>query len=145
MTTNTTIPNPLAVFGNRKAPAIPARPQVAAPVDLADPGVIVRPGLVPQVLADVTHDGVVKAKHLQRGQRVRPFVRDRKTGEQAPRGSERIVGSVKRVQGGAFVEITWASAHSTETRPAAYRFHDEALVGGPVVVHAPGFVAYQEV
>lgn len=145
MTKTTATPNPLAVFGNRKAPAMPARPQIAAPIDLTDPGTIVRPGLVEVVADDVVHDGVVKAKHLKRGQRVRPFVRDRETGEQSPRGSERIVGSVERIQGGAFVKITWASAHSAETRPASYRFFDEALVGGPVVINVPGFVAYQEV
>ena len=141
----TMTPNPLAVFGNRKARILPAAPQIAAPIALEDPGTIVRPGTVEVISEEITHDGVVKAKHLKRGQRVRPFVRDRKTGEQAPRGSERIVGSIERVEGGSFVQITWASPHAPERRPAAYRFHDESLVGGPVIVRKPGFVAYREV
>lgn len=135
----TTVPTPAAIFANRKAPVIPAAPQIAAPIALAEPGNIVRPGMVEVLDESVPHDGVVKAKHLKRGQRVRPFVH----GE--ARGSERIVGRVERIQGGAMVKITWASPHAPEERAASYRFFNEALVGTPSLVRKPGFVAYQEV
>lgn len=135
-----TVPTPSTIFANRKAPVVPAPPaRTAAPIDVNEPGTIVRPGMVEVLDENVTHDGVVKAKHLQRGQRVRPYVRGQ------ARGSERVVGSVERTQGGAFVKITWASPHSPEERAASYRFFDEALVGTPMVVRKPGFVAYQEV
>ncbi|NUS02010.1 MAG: hypothetical protein HOV97_05535 [Nonomuraea sp.] len=136
--TTTSIPTPSAVFAKRKAPALPPRPQIVAPISLDEPGTIVRPGMIEVLDDDLKHDGAVKAKHLKRGQRVRPLVH----GE--PRGSERVVGKVERIQGGAFVRITWASPHAPEERKAAYRFHDESLVGGPVIVRKPGFVAYQE-
>lgn len=135
----TTIPTPSAVFANRKAPVIPAPPQISAPIALEEPGNIVRPGMVEVLDESVPHDGVVKAKHLRRGQRVRPYVH----GE--ARGSERIVGKVERIQGGSFVRITWASPHAPEERAASYRFFDEALVGTPSLVSKPAFVAYQEV
>lgn len=135
----TTTPSPLAVFANRKAPVLPAPPQIAAPIALDEPGTIVRPGMVEALDENVPHDGVVKAKHLKRGQRVKPFVH----GE--ARGSERIVGKVERLQGGSIVKITWASAHAPEERKAAYRFFDESLVGTPTIVRKPGFVAYKEV
>lgn len=137
-----TIPSP-AIFANRKAPAplppVPSAPQIVAPVALAEPGAIVRPGTVEVLDPNVLNDGAIKAKHLQRGQRVRPLVH----GE--PRGSERVVGKVERIQGGSHVRITWASQHATEERKAAYRFHAADLVGTPTIVRKPAFVAYQEV
>jgi len=140
----TTIPTPSTLFGKRKAPVVPRppkieTPQIAAPLDLSEPGVIVRPGMVETLDENVTHDGVVKAKHLKPGQRVRPFVNGK------ARGGERIVGSTERVQGGAYVKITWASPHSPSEHKAAYRWFDQSLVGTPVVVLKPGFVSYEEV
>lgn len=134
----TTIPSPSTLFANRKAPVMPARPQIAAPIALEEPGTVVRPGMIEVLDENVLHDGVVKAKHLLRGQRVRPYVH----GE--ARGSERIIAKVERIQGGSMVRITYASAHAPEERKAAYRFFDESLVGTPMVVRKPGFVAYQE-
>lgn len=145
----TTIPTPSAVFGNRTAPTVPtftppARPQVAAPVDLSEV-TKVQPGLVEEVIEGL-HDGVVKAKHLEPGMEVQPWVKDRRTEQWAPRGSRRIVKSTRRVQNGAFVEITWATPHSPERRPASYTFHCAELVDTVKydVVRKPGFVAYQE-
>ena len=134
----TIIPSPSTVFANRKATVLPAPPQIAAPIALEEPGTIVRPGMVKVLDEDLLHDGVVKAKHLKRGQRVKPYVH----GE--ARGSERVIGNVERIQGGSMVKITYASPHAPEERKAAYRFFDETLVGTPVVVRKPGFVAYSE-
>ena len=132
-----------AIFATRKKPVVPAAPQrparISATIDTTEPGTIVRPGLVPEIIESI-HDGVVKSKHLERGQRVRPFVH----GE--ARGSERIVANVERLQGGAVVRVTWASAHAPSEHKAAYRWFDESLVGVVVehIVRKPGFVNYQE-
>lgn len=142
----TSIPTPKDLFANRKQASLPPAPKpvVQAPIEPSDPGTVVRPGMVKSTKS-VESDGVVKAKHLRKGQRVRPWVRD-KNGVRAPRGSERVVESVTRTNGGAQVEITWATPHVPETRPAAYRFHDASLEGQTVniVVAEPGFVAYHE-
>jgi len=136
------VPTP-AIFANRKRAVTPAAPQrparISATIDLAEPGTIVRPGLVPEIVENI-HDGVVKTKHLERGQRVRPYVHGQ------PRGGERIVANVERLQGGAVVRVTWASLHAPSEHPAAYRWFDESLVGVIVeqIVRKPGFVNYQE-
>jgi hypothetical protein len=67
---------------------------------------------------------VIKAKHLKRGQIVRPFLH----GE--PKGSPRIVDTVLRL--GATVSITFSSPHPPVEVKAAYRYYDESLVGTPV-------------
>jgi len=130
-----------AIFANKKQRPVPAPPKRVsiAQVEATDPGVIVRPGLRDEVVSTI-HSGVVKTKHLERGQRVRPFVHD------APRGGERIVDKVTRLDGGAVVEVEWASAHPTSQHKAAYRWYDESLDGATVehVVKVPGFVSYQE-
>lgn len=136
-----TTPSPTLLARKKVAvPAPPPQPQPALVVKIDnDPGHIVRPGLVDEVVTTI-HTGVVKTKHLRRGQRVRPFVH----GE--PRGGERIVEKVRRLEDGAEVEVTWASGHGVTTHKAAYRWHDASLVGTEVqhVVKAPGFVAYEE-
>lgn len=139
-------PNPKAVFGNRKAPVIPAppvhTPVVVAQVQPIEPGQIVRPGYVDAIETSI-HDGVVKAKHLQKGQRVRAYLHGK------PQGGERIVQNVTRVPDtdGALVEIEWASGHPTSQHKAAYRWHDASLVGTSVdrIVKQPALIAYQEV
>lgn len=143
---------------------LPERVTVSAqPVAPSDPGRIVRPGTV-EVLSDTeVHDGVVKAKTLQRGQRVRPWLH----GE--AKGSERVVDKVrslkpeeaadllnkagtlkepieaKDLRAGDYVYITWASAHVDEIRKAAYRFFDADLKGTPLVVKQAALVAYEQV
>lgn len=163
-TTKSNTPNPSIM--QRFAPqALPQRPVTvsAQPVKPGDPGRIVRPGTV-EVLSDTeTHDGVVKAKTLVLGQRVRPWLH----GE--PKGGERIVGKIrslkaeeaaellnaagtlkepieaKALKNGDYVQITWASAHVPEIRKAAYRFFDKDLVGTPLVVKQAALVAYEQV
>jgi hypothetical protein len=138
----TTVPTP-AIFAGRKQAVVPSAPQrparIAATINTAEPGTIVRPGLVDEVIEEI-HDGVIKTKNLEKGQRVRPFVH----GE--ARGGERIVERTERLQGGAIVRVTWASKHAPSEHKAAYRWFDESLVGVIVekVVQKPGFVSYQE-
>lgn len=136
-----TMPTPATIFANKKRPPLPAAPTpaVIAKVEPADPGKLVRPGLVDEVL-DVIHDGVVKTKHLKRGQRVRPYLHG------AARGSERVVDKVERLDDGAMVRVSFASAHPTQEFKAAYRWYDESLDGATIqhVVKKPGFVSYQE-
>lgn len=126
----TTTPNPAQVFGSRKIEA----PQTAitAVVEPSDHSKLVRPGLVTS-----QHDGVVKAKQLKPGQKVRAFLQG------APRGAERVVGKVTRLGDGAMVQIEWASGQPTSEYKAAYRWHDASLEGSPI--SKPALVAYQEV
>lgn len=130
-----TIPTPM-IFANRKAP-LPEPPviKVLAVVEPQDPGKVVTLGTRDDVVTTV-HTGVVKTKHLKRGQRVRPFVH----GE--ARGSERVVGKVTKIDDGAFWHVEWASAHPAQDYRAAYRWFDEALAGADVqhVVKVPAFV-----
>lgn len=136
----TSIPSPLAIaaLAKRKQAAVPAPPvtRVLAVIEPSDPGKRVTLGTRDEVVTLGTHDGVVKAKHLQRGQRVRPFV----NGE--PRGSERIVASVTKVDDGAEWHVEFASAHPAQNYKAAYRWFDESLVGTDVqaIVKRPAFV-----
>lgn len=125
-----TTPNPMTVFGARKAPAVTTA--IAAVVTPNEPGKIVRPGLVTS-----EHDGVVKAKHVKKGQKVRAFIHGKAV------GGERVVGKVTRIDDGASVEIEWASGHPTAQYKAAYRFHDAALQGS--AIKRPALIAYQEV
>jgi hypothetical protein len=125
-------PSPMIMKNRPVAPKRPEVPQVVAKVDPAEPAKVVRPGLA---LTYGKHHGIVKTKQLQPGQRVRPFLH----GE--PRGGERIVETVTKLDDGAMVEITWASGHPTATYKAAYRWFDADLVGTPVAYVAPAFVA----
>lgn len=122
-----TPPNPATVFANRKIET-----QVVADLTPSDHVKIVRPGRITG-----HHDGVVKAKHLKPGQTVRAFLH----GE--ARGGERTVGTVKRIEDGAFVEVEWSSGHPTATYKAAYRWYDEKLAGK--TISKPALVDYQEV
>lgn len=136
----TTIPSP-AMFAVRKPVTLTARPVVAAEVEGAAPARTVRPGLI-QKRVEVHHDGIVKAKHLQPGQVVRAYLKD------APRGGERTVESVERLEDGALVRVTFSSDHPTTDYKAAYRFFVADLVGATVrhrVVSEPALVAYEEV
>lgn len=110
MTATTTIPNPATVFGARKA-----APQLAAPVDTTAPAAPHDP---------TKHDGVVKSKHLKKGQVVRAW-----NSEHGPRGGERTVESIERLGDGAMVRVHWSSAHAPSEHKAAYRWFDAALAG----------------
>src|SRR3954469_21156915 len=85
----------------------------------------VRPGRVDQQVVRI-HDGVVKAKHLEPGMVVRPFVRG------VARSSERTVQAVTKVDDGAIVHVEFSSAHVDQDYKAAYRWYCEALDGMPV-------------
>ena len=117
-----------------KAPAIIATTQVT------EPAKIVRPGMREQVTA-VQHDGVVKAKNLKKGQVVRAWLHG------GPKGGERVVESVERIEDGAMVRVTFSSPHPTTDYKAAYRFYDASLVGTTVehITKQPALVPYEEV
>lgn len=142
MTTNT--PSPL-MFANRKAPAVPTAPvfraAVVADVQPTTPVASGRamPGHIDKVETS-EHDGVLKAKQLRKGQRVRAFVHGK------PQGGVRIVATVSKVDDNGMVDVTWASGHPDSSHKAAYRFFDESLVGTPVqrIVKVPALVPYQE-
>lgn len=122
------------------APNITADVTPEQPAALVQPTGLVRPGYRDEVTT-ATHDGVVKAKNLQHGQVVRAWIK----GE--PRGGERVVDTIERIEDGAMVRVTFSSQHPTTDYKAAYRFHDESLVGTPFtkVRKVPALVAYQEV
>lgn len=130
------VPTP-AIFANRKAPVVPAPPvtRVIAAIEPTDPGKRVTLGVRDEVFTTV-HDGVVKTKALQRGQRVRPWVH----GE--ARGGERIVAKVTKIDDGTMWRVEWASAHPTQDYKAAYRWFDASLEGADVqhVRKVPAFV-----
>lgn len=135
-----TVPSP-AFFATRKPTVLTAKPVVAAETEGGAPARTVRPGLI-QKRVEVTHDGIVKAKHLQPGQVVRAYIK----GE--PRGGVRVVESVERLDDGAFVEVTFSSDDPTTVYKAAYRFFVADLVGTTLrhkVVSTPALVAYEEV
>lgn len=156
MTTNT--PNP-SIMARFTKPVVQSVVVANEPVTPTDPGRIVRPGLVPTVTEDL-HDGVVKAKHLKPGQDVRPW-----HSQHGARGSERTVLKVRKItdtdelaalaasgviresdpQPGGYVEVSYSTLHPSQVLKSAYRFHDSALAGTPLVKNLPGFVAYQEV
>lgn len=136
-------PNPLllAKFHHKPAPA-PKKPKaqpVLAKIEPTDPGKVVRPGTQPTVV-EVEHDGVVKAKHLEPGQHVRPWLHNE------ARGSVRIVEAVTPNDDGSEVYIEFASAHPAAWFKAAYRWFDADLKGTTIqqVKHVPAFVSYFE-
>lgn len=135
----TSTPTPATLFGNRKAATVPPAPvrtpQQIAVINPTDPGKRVTLGLVDEVVTTL-HDGVVKTKHLERGQRVRAFVK----GE--PRGGERIVDTVTKIEDGEYWHVTFASPHPAMDYKAAYRWYDASLKGTevPHLVKRQGFV-----
>lgn len=125
-----TRPSPLMMPQHR---AVAPTANVATEITGDQHGKTVRPGIVSEL---VVHDGVVKAKHLTPGMKVRAFLHG------APRGSERIVGTVERVNDGALVKITWASGQPDAEYKAAYRFFSEDLCGTTIMVRRRGFVPF---
>lgn len=117
-------PNP-SIMARFTKPVSAPTTAVVADVQPEQRAKIVRPG--------PTHDGVVKAKQLKEGMKVRAFLHGQ------PRGGERVVKSVEKIDDGAMVRVTFSSAHPPADYKAAYRFHCEALV------REPAFVAYEEV
>lgn len=137
----TTTPSPLMFAKPRPPKPLPPRPepQIIAAIEPTDPGNVVTLGLVPE-LVESLHDGVVKTKQLKRGQRVRPFVHGK------PCGGERIVERVTKVDNGAVWHVEFATAHPAQDFKAAYRWHDESLVGTTrqEIIKVPGFVPAHE-
>lgn len=91
------------------------------------------PKFKPAVVADLTVETttpeptVLKAKELLAGMTVRAWLHD------APRGTERTVESVERLEDGAVVRVAFSDTNLTEAEKvrdykAAYRF---SLVSGP--------------
>lgn len=125
-----TRPSPL-MMPQHRAVAPPAN--VVTEIHADEHAKNVRPGIVSEL---IVHDGVVKAKHLTPGMKVRAFLH----GE--PRGSERTVGTVERVNDGAFVKITWDSGQPDAEYKAAYRFFSQDLYGTTIMVRRRGFVPF---
>jgi len=100
---------------------------------------VVRPGLVANEV-HVIHDGVVKTKHLKPGMAVRPYLHGQ------PRGGERVVKTLTRIDDGATWHVEFESEHVAQDYKAAYRWYCEALDGATVsrTVKQPAFVPYQE-
>lgn len=101
---------------------------------------IVRPGLR-TVTEYVEHDGVVKAKHLKEGMRVRAYLHGKAC------GGERVVKSVQRSEDGSMVRVEFSSPHPTTDYKAAYRFYVADLAGTLVAKahQVPALVPYEEV
>jgi len=115
-------PTPAALVGLKRHASIASTTQIAAQVTETAPGKIVRPVQTAEAVNEI-HDGVIKARQLKPGQTVRPYLHG------SPRGSERVVETVTRVEDGAMVEITYSSPHPAAKVKAAYRFYDASLVG----------------
>jgi hypothetical protein len=111
----------------------------AAEIDPNAKAKVVRPGLV-VVEVPYIHDGVIKTKHLVPGITVRPFLH----GE--PRGGERVIKSVTKIDDGATWHVEFASAHVDQDYKAAYRWYCEAIDGATMTrkVRQPALVPYQE-
>lgn len=127
-----TVPNPAML-------AQIIKQRQAATLEPSEKAKIVRPGLV-EAEVHVIHDGVLKTKHLMTGMTVRPYLH----GE--PRGGERIVKSVTRIEDGAMWHVEFESAHVAQDYKAAYRWYCEAMDGAVVSrkVKKPAFVKYEE-
>lgn len=126
---STPSPSLMPLFKAPAPPAKPRKPVVLAVNEPADPGKIVRPGLVPTLA-----EGVIKAKQVKPGMVLRAFLK----GE--ARGGERTVSKVTRSDDGSMVNIEFSSPHPPTDYKAAYRFWVKDLV-----VHVPALVAYEEV
>ena len=123
------IPTPAALAHRQVAVIEPdAKAKIEGPV---------RPGLV-ETTVSLTHDGVVKTKHLEEGMVVRPFVHGQ------PRGAERTIQSLTRIDDGAFWDVD--TGDMKQSYKAAYRWYCEALDGKPIqkTVKTPGFVPYHQ-
>lgn len=134
--------SPTPLFMPPKQTAKTARPVITADLDeLADAVITgpVRPGLQETVVV-TQHDGVIKAKNAEKGQVVRAFLHGQ------PRGGERVIDTVERIEDGAMVRITFSSPHPTTDYKAAYRFYVSALDGVEVKVveQVPALVPYEE-
>lgn len=122
------------------APRLPSREEVnsvAAVVTELTPGKIVRPIGKRHVLVERLDDGVRKAKQLQPGMRVRPYIK----GE--ARGGERVVETVERVEDDTLVRISFSTGHPTQDYKPAYRFVHLDAIGQVIQVREqapPGFV-----
>lgn len=146
MTNN--IPSPLVMANFRRPVAPPAPPAPAQPVvqniaitpvtDLT-PGKIVRPTGRRTVLVTKVDDGVRKAKQIQPGMRVRPYL----NGE--AKGGERVVSSVERINDNTLVRITFSSGHPTQDYKPAYRFIDLDAVGREIQVRESAESVFVEV
>lgn len=130
------VPNPamLARVVQRKAEA------QAALIEPDGKAKVVRPGLVAEQV-QVIHDGVVKTKHLEPGMSVRPWIHG------APRGAERVISKVTRVEDGATWLVECESGFDPQEKAAAYRWYCEALDGATVTktIRKHALVPYQEV
>lgn len=100
---------------------------------------VVRPGLV-EVEVPYIHDGVVKTKQLVPGITVRPHLHGQ------PRGGERVIKSVTKIDDGAMWHVEFESAHVAQDYKAAYRWYVEALDGATMTrkVRQPALVPYVE-
>lgn len=126
-------PSPLvmAQFRRPVTPPIPdrmpSRQEVQGiaikPITDLTPGKIVRPTGKRTVLVVKVDDGVRKAKQVQPGMRVRPYL----NGE--ARGGERVVQSVERIQDNTMVRIAFSSGHPTQEYKPAYRWVDLDAIG----------------
>jgi hypothetical protein len=141
-------PNPLTMPKQKGVLFVkPVAPEVLAVLDEVSPAVTiqdvqgpVRPG-VRETVVVTQHDGVIKAKNAKPGMTVRAYLH----GE--PRGGERVIDTVERIDDGAMVRIAFASPHPVTEYKAAYRFFVEDLVGTEVKVvqHVPDLVPYEKV
>ena len=136
-----TTPSPL--FMPPRQTVKTARPVILADLDEATAAipqdVKVRPGLKETVVV-TKHDGIIKAKNAEKGQVVRAYLHGQ------PRGGERVIESVERIEDGAMVRIAFSSPHPTTDYKAAYRFYVAALDGVEVtaVDLVPTLVPYEE-
>lgn len=133
-----TVPNPSVMARLKAKPVVKA---IVVDVTPSQPAKgLVRPGFETVVHIDA-HDGVIKAKHVKKGMKVRAYVHGK------PSGGERVVDTVERSKDGSMVTISFSSPHPTTEYKAAYRFFVQTLVGTPVerVTQVPALVAYEEV
>lgn len=100
---------------------------------------VVRPGVV-EVEVPYIHDGVVKTKQLVPGITIRPYLHGQ------PRGGERVIKSVTKIDDGAMWHVEFASAHVAQDYKAAYRWYCEAIDGATMTrkVRQPALVPYVE-
>jgi hypothetical protein len=121
-------PSPLMMPQHRP---VQVATNIAAEVDVTAPGRVVRPGVVEVVSA---HDGVIKAKQLAPGMKVRSWLHGKAC------GSEKVVSKVTRVEDGTMIEVEFSSGHPTSRFKPAYRFFVAALQGTEVVTRKRALV-----
>lgn len=141
MSTTTTRPTPLLMARKRPdtVPTVPdrmpSRQEVGVLLDTDAPSRVVAPGGRRTVLVTTVDDGVRKAKQVQPGQRVQPFIHG------VARGGVRVVESVERIEDNTLVRITFSSGHPAQDYKPAYRFIDLDAVGKEITVRQSTFVA----